>query len=242
MARAFDSLAALLFVGSAAITVTWCASMADMPGMDMPGGWTMSMAWMRMPGQSWPGAALAFLGMWAVMMMAMMLPALTPALRGYPLAIGARMVAAYFGVWVSFGFVAYPLGLALAELAMRIDPIARLLPVLAATTLVFAGALQLGAWKKRQLDCCSSLGRPRRIADAAAAWRHGMALGLRCVACCAPLTAALLVAGVMDLGAMAAATAAITLERLAPRGWRFARLSGVLLMGAGALALLRGLA
>jgi hypothetical protein len=42
--------------------------------MPMPGGWTMSMAWMRMPGQTWPGAAASFLGMWVVMMVAMMLP------------------------------------------------------------------------------------------------------------------------------------------------------------------------
>jgi hypothetical protein len=34
----------------------------------MTGGWTMSMAWMRMPGQTWPGAAASFLGMWVVMM------------------------------------------------------------------------------------------------------------------------------------------------------------------------------
>jgi hypothetical protein len=32
------------------------------------------MAWMRMPGQTWPGAAASFLGMWVVMMVAMMLP------------------------------------------------------------------------------------------------------------------------------------------------------------------------
>jgi hypothetical protein len=30
--------------------------MSAMGEMPMPGGWTMSMAWMRMPGQTWPGA------------------------------------------------------------------------------------------------------------------------------------------------------------------------------------------
>ncbi len=239
MARAFDGLAALLFVGSAAETVSWCASMTGMPGMDMPGGWTMSMAWMRMPGQSWPGAALTFLGMWAVMMVAMMLPALTPAVRGFPPAMAARMTAAYFGVWISFGLAVYPLGLLLAELAMRVPALARLVPALTGLALAGAGVMQLSAWKRRQLDCCGSLGRQRRITGASAAWRHGIALGLQCCACCAPLTAALLVVGVMDLGAMAAATAAIALERLAPRGARFARLTGVLLLGAAAASLLR---
>ena len=46
-------------------------SMSAMAGMEMPGGWTMSMAWMRMPGQSGPGAAATFPGMWTVMMVTM---------------------------------------------------------------------------------------------------------------------------------------------------------------------------
>ena len=54
-----------------------------MSGMLMPGGWTMSMVWMRMPGQPGSGAAASFLGMWVVMMVAMMLPSLFPMLRHY---------------------------------------------------------------------------------------------------------------------------------------------------------------
>ena len=71
-------VAALVFIASVALTIAWCASMSAMGGMPMPGGWTMSMAWMRMPGQTWPGAAASFLGMWVVMMVAMMLPSLLP--------------------------------------------------------------------------------------------------------------------------------------------------------------------
>src|SRR5262245_66406724 len=79
--RGFLAASALLFVASAAATVAWCGSMSG--GMPMPGGWIMSMAWMRMPGQSWSGAAAGFLGMWVVMMVAMMLPSLVPMLSGY---------------------------------------------------------------------------------------------------------------------------------------------------------------
>jgi hypothetical protein len=50
--RAFLLASGLLFAGSAALTIVWCASMSAM-GMPMPGGWMMSMAWMRMPGQPW---------------------------------------------------------------------------------------------------------------------------------------------------------------------------------------------
>jgi len=46
------------------------------------------MAWMRMPGQTWPGAAASFLGMWVVMMVAMMLPSLVPMLWRYRQAVG----------------------------------------------------------------------------------------------------------------------------------------------------------
>src|SRR5919108_1951753 len=86
--HAFYAVSALLFVASAALTIVWCASMSAMAEMPMPGGWTMSMAWMRMPGQSWPGAAASFLGMWVVMMVAMMLPSLVPMLWHYRQAVG----------------------------------------------------------------------------------------------------------------------------------------------------------
>src|SRR5437016_11190232 len=72
--QALFGVSALLFAASAAVTIVWCASMSAMGEMPMPGGWTMSMAWMRMPGQTWPGAAASFLGMWVVVMVTMMLP------------------------------------------------------------------------------------------------------------------------------------------------------------------------
>ncbi len=82
-------VSALLFAASAAITIVCCQAMSAMEEMPMPGGWTMSMAWMRMPGQTWPGAAASFLGMWVVMMMAMMLPSLVPMLWRYRQAVGS---------------------------------------------------------------------------------------------------------------------------------------------------------
>src|SRR5213078_4466080 len=80
---AFFGVSALLFAASAAVTIVWCASMSAMGEMPMAGGWTKLMAWMRMPGQTWAGAAASFLGMWSVMMVAMMLPSLAPMLRRY---------------------------------------------------------------------------------------------------------------------------------------------------------------
>ena len=83
--QAFFGGSALLFAASAAVTIVWCASVSAMGEMPKPGGWTMSLAWMQMPGQTcgqtWPGAAASFLGMWVVMMVAMMLPSLCQCCR-----------------------------------------------------------------------------------------------------------------------------------------------------------------
>jgi predicted metal-binding membrane protein len=243
--RAFLGVAALLFAASGAVTIGWCASMSGMGGMPMPGGWTMSMAWMRMPGQTWTGAASSFLGMWVVMMVAMMLPSLVPMLRRYREAVGgegearlgrltALVGAGYFLVWTLLGAAAFPVGAALAAVEMRQPALARAAPVAGGVVVLVAGALQLTAWKARQLACCREAPGGRALAaDAGTAWRHGLRLGLHCGLCCAGPMAVLLVLGVMELRAMALVGAAITAERLAPRGERVARALGLLAVGVG---------
>jgi predicted metal-binding membrane protein len=250
--RAFFGVSALLFAASAAVTIVWCASMSAMGGMPMPGGWAMSMAWMRMPEQTWPGAAASFLGMWVVMMVAMMLPSLVPMLWRYRQAVGrtgetrlGRLTAlagvGYFFVWTVFGMVAFALGVALTAVEMQQPALARTVPIAVGVVILIAGALQFTAWKARHLACCRQApGCDRMLtADAGTAWRYGLRLGLRCSQCCAGLTAILLVIGVMDLRAMAVVTAAITVERLAPAGERVARALGTVVVGAGLFLIAR---
>src|SRR5438132_13655104 len=81
--RAFFCVSALVFVTSVALTIVWCRSMSAMGRMRMPGGWIMSMAWMRMPGQSWFGASGVFVGLWNGMMLAVMMLCVFPLMRGY---------------------------------------------------------------------------------------------------------------------------------------------------------------
>ena len=244
--RAFFGVSALLFAASATVTIVWCASMSTMGGMAMPGGWTMSMAWMRMPGQTWPGAAASFLGMWLVMMAAMMLPSLVPMLWRYWKAVGGTaempigrlttlVGVGYFLVWTVFGMVAFPLGVALAVVAMEEPSVARAVPIAVGVVIVAAGALQFTPWKAHHLACCRQTPELCRMltADAGAAWRYGLNLGFHCSCCCIGLTAVLLVVGVMDLRAMAVVAAAITVERLAPAGPHVARAIGAVLVGAG---------
>jgi len=250
--QAFLGIAALLFTGSAAVTILWCASMPAMGEMRMPGDWTMSMAWTRMPGQTWPGAAASFLCMWIVMMVAMMLPSLVPMLWRYRQAVGrpggARLNwlttvvgAGYFFVWTVFGMAAFPLGVALAAVEMRQPALARAVPIAVGAVVLVAGSLQFTAWKVRHLACCREApGRGRTLpADTGTAWRHGVRLGFHCSRCCAGLMAILLVIGVMDLGAMAVVAAAITVERLAPAGDHVARAIGAVVIGAGCFQIAR---
>ena len=250
--QGFFGVSALLFAASAVTTIAWCASMSAKGGMPMPGGWTMSMAWMRMPGQTWPGAAASFVGMWVVMMVAMMLPSLAPLLWRYRQAVGrpdetrlGRLTAlvgvGYFFVWTVFGMAVFPLGVALAAIEMQQPALARAVPIAVGVVILSAGSLQFTAWKARHLACYREApGRARaRPADPGTAWRLGVRLGLHCGHCCAGLTAILLVIGVTDLRAMALVTAAITLERLVPAGERVARAIGAVAVGAGLFLIAR---
>jgi predicted metal-binding membrane protein len=247
----FLGVSALLFAASTAVTITWSASMSAMGGMPMPGGWTMSIAWMRMPGQTWPGGAASFVGMWVVMMVAMMLPSLIPMFWRYREAVTvgetrlglltALMGVGYFFVWTVIGIAAYPLGVALAEMEMRQPALSRAVPITVGMVVLIAGAFQFTARKAHHLACCREAPGPGRTlsADAGTAWRHGVRLGIHCSYSSAGLTAILLVIGVMDLRAMAVVTAAITVERLAPAGERVARAIGTVIAGAGLLLIAR---
>jgi predicted metal-binding membrane protein len=250
--QAFFGVSALVFAASVAVTIAWGGSMSAMGGMPMPGGWTMSMAWMRMPGQRWPGAAASFLGMWVVMMVAMMLPSLIPMLWRYRQAVDrtgetrlGRLTAlvgvGYFFVWTVVGMAAFPVGIALAAVTMQQPGLARAVPVAVGVVVLIAGALQFTGWKAHHLAYCRGVpGRGRPLpADAGTAWRHGLGLGLHCAHCCAGLMAILLVIGVMDLRAMAVVAAAITVERLAPAGARVARAIGAVVVAAGVFLIAR---
>ncbi len=194
------------------------------------------MSEMSMSGQTWLGAAASFLGMWVVMMVAMMLPSLVPTLWRYRQAglgwLTALVGVGYFVVWTVFGMAAFPLGVALA----------RAVPIAVGVVVLMAGFLQLSAWKAHHLACCREAGRGPVSADAGTAWRHGLRLGLHCAKCNVGLMAILLGLGVMDLRAMAVVGAAITVERLAPTGERVARATGAIVVMAGLFLIVRAAA
>jgi predicted metal-binding membrane protein len=253
--RLFIGTTALLFVITSALTVVLCRSMSAMGSMQMPGGWTMSMAWMRMPGQSWYGAAASFTGMWIVMMAAMMLPSLVPMLCRYrrsvertskiPLDLLTAVAGiGYFLIWTMWGIAIFPLGAALAELEMDMPALARTVPAAIAGIVLIAGAVQFSGWKLRNLACCRQTPGHGSVlpGNASTALKHGFCLGLHCSLSCANLTIILLVAGVMDLRTMVLVTVAISAERLTSEGERIAWMIGIGLIGTGLFLVMRALA
>ena len=116
-------------------------------------------------------------------------------------------------------------------------------PAAVGAVVVTAGALQLTAMegaapgllpeRARARSARSPARRRRRLAPRPAA---GAPVRGRC---CGNLMVILLLAGVMDLAAMAAVTAAITLERVAPAGQSVARAVGLVAVLTGALLLAR---
>jgi predicted metal-binding membrane protein len=209
------------------------------------------MTGMSMP-QTWYGAAAGYLGMWLAMMVPMMTPSLVPMLSRYRRSVRgadgnhrhgltALVGVGYFVVWAVLGAAAYVASAALMAVEMRWETVARWLPVAPGAVLVAAGALQLTAWKARQLALCregSGDGCPPGP-GALSAWRHGLRLGVRCSLSCGNLMLALLAIGMMDPMAMAAVTLAITAERLAPAPLRIARVAGVAIVVVGALTIAR---
>lgn len=243
--RIFFGILGMLSVICTTLTTDWCTSMSDSGEMPMPGGWTMSMAWMPMPGQTWVGATATFVLMWVVMMAAMMLPSLAPALWRCRQSIRGRLTTlvglGYFFVWTLLGLAVFPVGAAMATIEMDQPALSRAVPLAAGCVVLVSGALQFTKWKEHHLTCCREM--PARdyvpLAQPGAAWRLGLQLGLHCGLSCANLTAILLVIGVMDLRAMAAITAAVTAERLAPGGARVARGIGLVAIGSGLVLIAR---
>ena len=223
--------------------------------MPMPGGWSMSMAWMSMGSQSLLAHTAMFLLMWTAMMIAMMLPSVMPAVLLHRQMIKVRvergvrnsgshalMLAGYFSVWVAFGAVAYVIGMALASVAMRSIRISVLVPAATGAALAAAGVYQLTQWKQVCLRHCRSpldffaRHEIRRPYDS---WRFGLHHGMYCAACCWGLMVIQLVLGVMSVPLMALVALVILLEKQWRYGELLARVVGAASLAAGTFLALR---
>jgi predicted metal-binding membrane protein len=202
--------------------IAWAVTSDQMSGMDAG------------PGTD-PGALGFFLGVWVVMMAAMMLPSIAPMVvmqvriqegrreRGQSAAVGTTVlfVAGYLVTWAAAGLVGfglYEIGKALTGDVFAWDNAG---PYLAGGIILAAALYQLTPLKDVCLRHCRSPfmflmthWRPGRLG----ALRMGLIHGGWCVGCCWALMAALFALGVMSLGWMAFIAALIAIEKLLP--WR----------------------
>jgi predicted metal-binding membrane protein len=201
-------LVALLF-GLAA--VAWWSTADRMAGMDGgPGTDLGTLGW--------------FLGVWVVMMAAMMLPSVAPTVALYARVIRRSSPAApllfaagYLASWAAAGLVAYgalELGGAVLGDQLAWDDAGRWV---AGGTLIVAAVYELTAVKGVCLSRCRNpLGSWRQGPRGAAA--VGARHGGWCVGCCWALMASLFALGVMSLASMAFVAGLIALQKTLPWG------------------------
>jgi predicted metal-binding membrane protein len=211
-ARSQLGLVAVLF---ALAVAGWLSTGDRMSGMD-DGPWTAlgTLGW--------------FLGVWVVMMAAMMLPSVAPTVALYSRMTRERsralpwvFAAGYLVTWAGAGALAY--GIARAGGLVAGDALAwdRGGRWVAGLTLLAAAAYEVTPLKDTCLDKCRSplgflLGSWRDGREGAL--RMGAAHGAWCVGCCWALMASLFALGIMSIAWMAFVAGLIAIEKLLP--WR----------------------
>jgi predicted metal-binding membrane protein len=188
--------------------------------------------------------------MWAVMMVAMMLPSASPMILTYARLAGARedlsflwtwaFAGGYLTVWTAFSLVATALQFALARAAILTNAMT-VAPFAGALILATAGIYQFTPWKNACLKHCQSpmsFFMTRWRDGAAGALRMGLQHGTSCVGCCWMLMALLFVAGVMNLVWVAAITIFVLIEKLVPYPRAVSFTAGCALIASGAIVLI----
>ncbi len=219
-----------------------------METMDMGGGQMMAM----MP--EWtPAYGLVVFLMWAVMMVAMMLPSAAPVTllvagiarkrREAGAAPGlstAPFVFGYLAVWFAFAAAATVLQWQLDAAALLSETMAFGSRLVAGGVLVVAGIYQWTPLKHACLRHCRSpldflLHHWRD--GAPGAFVSGVRHGVFCLGCCWMLMALLFVGGIMNLAWIAGIALIVLLEKTLPWGGWMERATGIVLVLWGALAL-----
>lgn len=205
-------LVTALFVLAA---IGWWWTGDQMRGMD-EGPWTGlgSFAW--------------FLGVWIVMMAAMMLPSVAPTVALYSRMTKQRspmsplmFSCGYLLTWAAAGVVAYAIGVGLNAISSDLFAWDRAGRWSAGATLLVASIYELTPLKDVCLGKCRSplgfiLGSWRE--GPSGALRMGAKLGAWCVGCCWALMAALFALGIMSVTWMAVIAGLIAFEKTVP--WR----------------------
>ena len=195
--------------------------------------------------------------MWAIMMVAMMVPSVSPMVLTFAMVNRKRreeerpfvptglFLFGYLAAWTGFSLLATIAQWGLHTAALLSPMMVMTSPVLGAALLIAAGIFQWTPLKRACLVHCRS-----PLGFIMTEWREGtwgaFVMGLRhggyCVGCCWFLMGLLFVAGVMNLVWVAAISALVLAEKVTPPRYRVSWVAGGLLVGSGAwigLGLLR---
>ena len=189
--------------------------------------------------------------MWAVMMVAMMLPSAAPMILMYARIAGGRgrkvassalaFAAGYIAVWTIFSAAATAIQLTLERAALAFHtPGASAFA--GAAVLIAAGIYQVSPLKEACLGHCQSpvgFFMTHWSDGRSGAARMGLSHGFFCVGCCWILMLLLFVVGVMNLLWVAMLTAFILIEKVAPFPRLIARSSAVVMVVSGVILAMR---
>src|SRR6202521_1600972 len=210
-----------------------------MPNMDMPGMVMLDL-------HEWgPATVLLLFVMWAVMMVAMMVPSAAPMILAFltvnqrrraaerPLVPVAIFLFGYLAVWTAFSAIATFAEWGLHQAAMLSTTMTATSPVLNGGLLIAAGVFQLTPLKRACLKECRS-----HLSFLMSGWREGSAgafvMGLRhgayCLGCCWILMALLFAAGVMNLFWVAVIALLVMAEKVLPKGEVLGYIAGIVLV------------
>lgn len=176
-------------------------------------------------------AALAV--MWAVMMMAMMLPGMALAAA----ARGALFAGGYALVWIGFSATAAFVQWGLGRSGHLSASMALQSALLAAIVVAAVGLYELTPFKNACLQRCRSAERRSQSARATipAMLFAGVRHGAYCLGCCWALMALLFVGGVMNAAWCVAVALVVLAEKALPARIAVARAAGVMLLLGGAV-------
>jgi predicted metal-binding membrane protein len=177
----------------------------------------------------------AFVGMWVLMMAAMMLPSVAPVASMYQRSVRswralrlAGFTGGYLLAWAAAGIPAYLLTAAVARL---VDGHPAWATAVAVVVFAACGVYQLTPLKSRCLKHCRSplslLLHYGSYQGALRDVRAGAHHGAYCLGCCWSLMALFVVLGVMNVAAMVVLAVVVLVEKLWVHGEVLARVVGV---------------
>ena len=229
----------LLALAGSAWLVTARLATADMRLGVLTGTPEMSMGSQMGAAGQMPLGVGAFIGAWTLMMVAMMVPSVLPAVRALDsrtYAIALLFVAGYLLVWSAVGGAAY---VALRVLQVWL-PAGNTTAIRGGAALVVvAGVYQLLPLKSACLRHCqpSQTGEaPQAMVakdECYGALRTGLAHGIACLGSSWALMLVLLLLGMMNLAWMGVVAGAIFVEKVVPGGIAFGKAVGLGLVGVG---------